>query len=109
VGTNWVAVEIDGQPIDLQPGQRAPMLSIEPGTDRFRGYAGCNGMSGAVTQGPDGIRFKNVISTKMACAALDIETRFLTALNEVTSYRIAGDTLELLDARMVRIRLKAAP
>lgn len=65
------------------------------------GNGGCNGF-GAVYELKDGngIAITNLISTQMACPALDIENQFTKALLEADNYNLNGDTLILNKAKM---------
>lgn len=109
VGPTWILTEIDGQQPSLSPGQRAPMIAIEAATNRVRGNGGCNQLTGSVAQtGTNGVSFKNVASTRMACPALDLESKFFDVLNATASYRISGEMLELLDGSgTIRARFRS--
>jgi heat shock protein HslJ len=95
--------EVDGRPV-LIPG--APTLSFE-GAQRVSGSSGCNRYTGVLTAAGSELRVGDVAMTRMACppAVMEVESRFVTALEAVRSYRLAGDTLELAD-RSGRRRLR---
>ena len=65
---------------------------------------------GSFEQDADGFRFKGLAATRMACptAIAQRESRFLDALNAITSQRIIGESLELSDASgRLRMRLES--
>jgi putative lipoprotein len=103
-GTAWRADEIDGRRV---PSPSAPTLSFD-GVHGVSGSSGCNRYSAALTVRGLELRVGDVALTRMACppAVMELESRFVTALAAVRGYRLAGDTLELLDeSGRVRLRL----
>ena len=110
LNTYWQAVEIDGEPVILAPEQREPHVVLESKGNRVRGSTGCNRIVGSFEQDADGFRFKGLAATRMACptAIAQRESRFLDALNAITSQRIIGESLELSDASgRLRMRLES--
>jgi heat shock protein HslJ len=108
--TYWKAVEIGGAPVTLQPRQREPHLVLTRKGDRVHGFTGCNRLTGAYELNDQGLRFKKMATTKMACTPpLNAqETAFLRALEATRSLHLKGDSLELKDASgQVVMRLKA--
>jgi heat shock protein HslJ len=64
----------------------------------FTGKASCNHISGKYTIKGTGIRFNNIISTKMACDQLEQEYEFLRLLQEtVSAYTVTNNRLLLRD------------
>jgi heat shock protein HslJ len=111
VGITWQAVEIDGRPVTVPPGQNGPHFVLTSEGNRVHGSAGCNRLAGSFEQGADNVRFLQLVTTKMACPPpLDaLEMAFLQALRATTVVRLSGNTLELQDKEgKVRMRLKAA-
>ena len=95
--TRWVPREIAGQPVSIPENTREPYLLLREGS--AEGNAGCNQFRGEATaEGPNGLRFGALLSTRMACPALATETAFSNALRQTEHYRISGDTLRLYDA-----------
>ena len=93
------------------PGGSSPVQTISPQMDAtfsgqgdISGFAGCNHYSGqyiltgeALPNGW-GISVGPVLSTLMYCAGTsDIEARFLSSLQNATSYSVTGDTLTITD------------
>ncbi|SDW66054.1 putative lipoprotein [Ruegeria halocynthiae] len=96
-GTEWTAIGIDGEVLDTK---RPPQLSFAQG-GAFGGTGGCNRFSGQVDINGNSLQFPdNMAATLMACPPEleEVEDRFLAALQSVTTYAIAGDSMVLLDA-----------
>lgn len=67
----------------------------------FTGFGGCNDLSGTyATTGADGVAITGLTSTKKTCAAdiTSLETQYITALGQVSTFDIAGDMLTLRDS-----------
>jgi copper homeostasis protein (lipoprotein) len=108
--TYWRPVEIDGEAVILEAGQREPHFVLASEGKRVQGSTGCNRIMGSFEQDPDGFRFEGLASTRMACppAIAQLEIRFLDALNAVASQRVIGESLELRDASgQLRMRLES--
>jgi heat shock protein HslJ len=107
--TYWRPVEIDGKPVVIRAGTREPHFVLSRNDHRVRGFTGCNNLAGTFEQGADGFRFRQLLSTRMACLPQnDLEAEFLAALEATAAQRIVGESLELLDKdRKVRMRLEA--
>lgn len=64
----------------------------------FQGFAGCNRIGGIYEVKGAGIKFKNVLATKMTCTQLEQESEFLRLLqNTVSTYSIDKNKLLLRD------------
>ena len=62
------------------------------------GRSGCNSYGGRYAVAGDRVSFDEIASTAMACAdgsVMDQEQRFQQALLETSTYRVAGDRLEI--------------
>lgn len=108
--TRWRPVEIDGAAVTHTPGQPEPYLRFSAEGRRVEGSSGCNRLSGGFEDGDASFRFTGLALTRMMCLppANDLEGAFVAALNAVTSRRMIGNTLELLDAGgAVRTRFEA--
>ncbi len=69
--------------------------------DEVNGNGGCNSFNGTMTTDDTQMSFGDIAATLMACADDDVnqrETEFFTALGDVASYEIIGQTLTLYDA-----------
>jgi heat shock protein HslJ len=110
IGTYWQLVELYGQPISAaEAAERVAFLQLATENTRAFGNSGCNNFNGTYTQAEGlRLRFSNVATTMMACRDMEVEKRFLEALNLVDNYTIAGDALSLSKARMAPVaRFKA--
>ena len=71
-------------------------------SNRVSGSAGCNRYTAAYTASDAEIHISAAASTRMFCAdppgVMEQEAAFLAALAEAASFRLAGDSLQLLDA-----------
>lgn len=93
----WLAEDIRGGGVidDLQ-------TVLQIGDDgAISGSGGCNRMAGKAVISGESIDFGPIAATKMACApaAMDQETKFFAALEEVHGWRLdpSGGRLTLLD------------
>lgn len=94
-GTAWVLATLPGR--DLLAGTAA---TLQFAASRVSGSDGCNRFSGGFTQAQGALQVAQLASTQMACPPEVMEqARAVTAaVSGARSYRIAGDTLDLLDA-----------
>jgi len=96
VGTEWTLVEIGGQPAGLGAGDKAATLALVSDGNQASGFAGCNRMSGRYELDGAALRFGPMAVTRMACATgMDLETKFLSALEATRGYRMTDKGLEL--------------
>ncbi|RAK69586.1 META domain-containing protein [Hymenobacter edaphi] len=94
--TRWVLRQLGPDAVPPPTEGREVDLQLRTDDTRVQGNAGCNRFSGTYEQPtPEQVRFSKLLTTRMACPALDTETRFLGALGQVSYFRIVGDTLRL--------------
>jgi heat shock protein HslJ len=75
---------------------RLPRISFDLPRKRFKGFTGCNQMSGVVNIKADGILFdKDMTITRIACEGYN-EKEFIVNLLRVTRYQIKDGVLSLL-------------
>lgn len=107
--TYWKLVELDMRsPAQALPGEREAHLLLLDG--RASGSSGCNKLMGQYTLPASGIlRLDSLTSSRMACppAILAQEAVLIAAYGRTTRYRIAGETLTLLDGDTVLARFEA--
>jgi len=109
VGVDWTLTDLGGSPVSTAGGGSIPTLRLtsESGALTATGMAGCNRFRGTATVSGGELRFGALVSTKMACPALELETRYLAALDGVRGYRTAARQLELLAGERVVARFTA--
>jgi heat shock protein HslJ len=96
--THWKLTVLRGAPIATVDRQHEAYLILDPAQKRVAGSGGCNRLVGAYTLNDDHLSFSRMAGTMMACAqGMDEERIFLQTLPAVTSWRIAGQRLDLLD------------
>ncbi|OFW97607.1 MAG: hypothetical protein A3D94_03495 [Alphaproteobacteria bacterium RIFCSPHIGHO2_12_FULL_66_14] len=108
-GTEWRALEMDGQRLAFDDWRRRPTLTLDD-DGKFTASTGCNRLGGDYALDPNGLRFVAGPATLAACPppADAIERRFIDALGAVKSAQIAATTLDLKDAGgKLRLRLEA--
>jgi putative lipoprotein len=106
--TYWKLIEVDGRPAQTLPGEREAHLLLLDG--HASGSSGCNKLMGSYTHAaPNSLHIGPLASTRMACppGMMAQETALVTAFERATRYRIAGDTLSLLDGDTVLARYEA--
>jgi heat shock protein HslJ len=73
-------------------------LSFQETDTRFSGKAPCNNITGMILLNGYGIRFKNMVATRMACQNLEQESAFLNLLEtRVSAFTIDDNKLYLRD------------
>jgi heat shock protein HslJ len=103
----WKVIQINGKM------QEQPAIWIEFNTSaqRITGNGGCNRLSGAYSLSGDTITFKQVVSTRMACAdqqANETESLFLKLLSErAYTFDVADQTLQLYYADKIVVMFGA--
>lgn len=95
--TKWSAIGIDGGTLNTQ---KLPEITFETGGS-FAGSGGCNRFTGQAEMSGELLEFpENIAATLMACPPEleQVERQFFDALQGVTSYAVAGDSLVMLDS-----------
>jgi heat shock protein HslJ len=65
-------------------------------SSQVRGHLGCNGFGGKFVATPTGeLAVSDIISTQMACPALNVENAFSQALQNTNKYTIEKDILSI--------------
>jgi len=108
-GTDWKVTELGGAPVAAAPGARQASLVLTAEGRKVAGSTGCNRMAGTYELEKDALRFKPMALTMMACLEplMKQEQAFVEALKATSSYRIAGETLELRDGEKVLARFES--
>jgi copper homeostasis protein (lipoprotein) len=97
--TYWKILRLWDTEVAAGEGRREPNLILREGEARFTATVGCNQVSGGYSLEDDQLMFGTAAATMMACPApLDAWEKLLAqVLKETVSWRIDGQTLELLD------------
>jgi putative lipoprotein len=108
-GTRWKLIDISGTPPVSGSGVEEVNVTLTGEGKRLSGSGGCNRLMGEYTLHRNSLRFKHIGSTMMACPdpVMKQEQAFMAALKDTTTYRITGETLELLKEQQVLARLEA--
>lgn len=96
VGSEWRLVQLGG---DAVSGSRPDSFTLTLSDDgKAAGRGDCNRYNGAYKAGANGkLSFdKNMIVTRMMCPGVELERRFLAALQTVDSHTVDGNRLLLL-------------
>lgn len=93
----WALVQIGENTSPLGNGGKPVTLTLQSSDQRAFGNAGCNRYGGPYHLAGDSLSFGPAISTKMACEqGMDVETAFLSMLNEVLTYQATDSSLTLV-------------
>jgi heat shock protein HslJ len=92
----WTIATLAGQAVALP---RAPFIEFQA-DGSAAGLAGCNRFNSGFVSSGTSLSFKAVAVTRMACIgdAMNIENRFLQAMEQTTAYSISAKTLTLRNA-----------
>jgi len=97
--TEWKLVWLSGQKIDVAAPRQVPYLQLDPDTHHVSGSGGCNRLAGGYELNGNSLKFTQMATTRMACLhGGDTEAKFLDALGQVSSWKIGGGALSLMDA-----------
>ena len=106
-GTYWKTVELAGKPVSASEPRREAHLQFQAG--RVSGSDGCNRIAGSYQRNGDGLTFRQVAGTQMACLnPAGTEAPFRAALSRSTHLALEGDRLQLFDAAGTQLAAFAA-
>lgn len=96
-GGVWVLTALGDT--EVTPDVRNPAHLSFAETNRVSGSTGCNQVTGSVTVNPETMRFEALVSTRRACpTGVNVEARFLAALEATRSWGLSSGELHLRDA-----------
>lgn len=78
----WELESIGGQNVATLFGETKPFLEFRVNEGKLAGMGGCNQLSGTVEVINSSIIFSPIISTKMACPAMEAEQQFVKAITD---------------------------
>ena len=98
----WKVTELYGKPVPRDETYRKePHLILKSEANRLAGHGGCNAFTGSYeVKTGNRIAFSKIVSTRMACPNMEIESQLFKVLDSVDNYVLNGDTLTLNKARM---------
>lgn len=98
----WKLTELRGKPVKVDSTfMKEPHVIFKQEKNEVHGNGGCNGFGGEYElKAGNRIKIDRLVSTQMACPALDIENKFTKVLTEADNYYVKGDTLILNKAKM---------
>lgn len=97
--TEWRLIWLGTTKIESGTPQQAPYIQLDPENHRVSGSGGCNRLMGGYEVNGDHLKFTQMAITRMACMhGGDTENNFVKALDQATSWKLAGGKLLLLDA-----------
>ncbi len=99
-GVDWLLTSVEGKTIAPGPPGAQAGLRLDPRTSEASGKATCNQFRGHFELDEAGLRFGPLATTRMACkgGSLDLESRYLKALQQTSRWSRNGETLTLSDA-----------
>ncbi len=95
-GTHWQLIEIQGRRWSEMTDRAAHLLLKQDKS--MEGFSGCNKISGTFLVKGDVLLINREPLTRIACpGSMEGENRLISVLDDVESYRIEEDILELID------------
>lgn len=103
----WNLEILDGQPVNTATGKGSYLLFSPGQVNTVAGNAGCNTLRGSFElSGETTMKFSPLMTTKMACPDMNIETSFLDALKQVDNWSIIGNQLLLSSGKIPLMKLR---
>ena len=109
-GTKWMLIELAGKPVTAMNPQNPAYLVLATDQKRYSGSSGCNQITGTFQLNGDSLELLGGAMTLMACPdpIMKQEKHLGQALTDTGSYKIEGNTLELLARKKVVAKFQAA-
>ena len=103
----WNLEILDGQPVNTSTGKGSYLLFSPGQVNTVAGNAGCNNLRGSFElSGENTMKLSPLMTTKMACPDINIETSFLNALNKVDNWSLIGNQLLLSSGKIPLAKLR---
>lgn len=104
--TTWELTEFNGKKEETIPDRKVRSITFTSAEGRYYGFGGCNNFKGDFFATDSLLYLSAPGSTKMRCPRGDEENQMLKALENVTSYALKDETLEVFQASKVVARFK---
>jgi heat shock protein HslJ len=107
-GTEWIVEYLYGNPLPAEVLGSPPTLSIER-NNTVSSNGSCNSYSGPISISGERITIGPLIQTERYCPHMEVEDKFLQALETSSTYQLNTGKLELLNAEEITAVLRAKP
>lgn len=105
----WALESMGGETASATFGEQVPYLEFQTAEGRVVGFAGCNRIGGSFEVKNDSLQFRQLVSTKMACPAMQAESAFLQMIGDRTlAMEVEREQLVLIDKTGRTLILKKA-
>jgi copper homeostasis protein (lipoprotein) len=94
-GQTWQLTQLNGNEIAVENFNTVPFLQFDSQNKKISGNGGCNTFNGSYTTSANDLHFGPLLSTKMACAELNIETSLMNALQETETFSVVENKLTI--------------
>ena len=96
--THWRLMQVGEVVVPNPAGSRQVYFSLQSQNSNVVGFSGCNSMFGHYVLAGGQLKFDQMGGTKMFCdVRMELEQRFLAMFQYVSGWKIAGNTLTLLN------------
>ncbi|MBG9378214.1 META domain-containing protein [Panacibacter sp. DH6] len=101
-GKKWKLVELMGQPVADSINGKLPFITFNKADSTYAANGGCNGMGGKIKWNAltMSIKFKQGMSTMMACPDMTVENGLKNVFDAADNYTVNDSVLSLNKARM---------
>jgi heat shock protein HslJ len=97
--TQWRLTKLGDEVIENPPGERAIHFLLQASNTSLTGFSGCNRMFGRYALDGPSLKFDGLGGTRMFCQLnMELEQKFLDMFQNVASWKITGNTLQLFGA-----------
>lgn len=104
----WELEKLNGQSVD-KGDQALPYIEFKPGERFLVGNAGCNSIRGIFTIDGPKLVMNDILSTRMACPRLELETQLINAISVQTlSYKVEPDDELVIYGGNTKLEFKRA-
>ena len=96
--TDWTLTRLGDAAVSAPSSAQTPHILLNRANHRVTGSGGCNQITGSYQLNGNGLRFSKMAATLMACVSgMETEKSFLHALEQVRTWKITGQQLDLND------------